>query len=196
MKNRIKSKGFTLIELLVVISVIGLLAAVVLISMQRSRIQARDLQQALFVKAIFEAVQIYHVENGTFPAVGYLGFQGNYHASTLLPAQWQELIDQIGNSLVNLPQGYEGRYSVFYEYLPKNGTGHMNLPGVCLYPGSMGIWALISDPQNVPRGSLYPRDTSGGYNYVVYAAGNFTTGQNYTIGAGGNISQTACPANP
>jgi prepilin-type N-terminal cleavage/methylation domain-containing protein len=64
-----QSQGFTLIELLVVIAIIGLLASVVLVSMNSARIKARDTARLANIKQIQKALETYHVDNGAYPAV-------------------------------------------------------------------------------------------------------------------------------
>jgi len=66
-------KGFTLIELLVVIAVIGLLAAIVLVSLNSARARARDARKLADFKNISTALQMYHDENGQMPANPVLG---------------------------------------------------------------------------------------------------------------------------
>lgn len=54
-----KSKGFTLIELLVVIAIIGVLASVVLASMNSARKKARDARRVADIKQIQLALEMY-----------------------------------------------------------------------------------------------------------------------------------------
>ncbi len=58
-----KDQGFTLIELLVVISVIGLLAAVALISLTSARAKARDAKRKQDLRQIQAAVERYILDN-------------------------------------------------------------------------------------------------------------------------------------
>ena len=56
-------KGFTLIELLVVISVIGLLASIVLVSMGSVRKKARDARRQADIRQIGTAMEFYYSDN-------------------------------------------------------------------------------------------------------------------------------------
>ena len=64
MKN---NKGFTLIELLVVIAVIGILAAVVLASLNSARSKARDTQRISQLREVQKALAMYYSETGSYP---------------------------------------------------------------------------------------------------------------------------------
>ena len=66
-KNKNKKRGFTLIELLVVISIIGMLSSIVLASLNRARMKARDAKRKTDLHALRLAVQLYYDDNGTFP---------------------------------------------------------------------------------------------------------------------------------
>ncbi|HYC80068.1 MAG TPA: type II secretion system protein [Candidatus Binatia bacterium] len=66
MKN-IKEKGFTLIELLVVIAIIGILSAVVLVSLNSARAKSRDARRLSDLRQIMTALEIYYNDNGAYP---------------------------------------------------------------------------------------------------------------------------------
>jgi len=66
----IKNKGFTLIELLVVIAIVGLLASIVLFSLESIRAKGRDTRRVTDMKAILEGLSFYYNENYLYPDSG------------------------------------------------------------------------------------------------------------------------------
>jgi len=62
------SKGFTLIELLVVIAIIGILASIILASLNSARQKGRDARRLSDVKQIQLALELYYDANGAYPA--------------------------------------------------------------------------------------------------------------------------------
>jgi len=65
-----KNKGFTLIELLVVIAVIGILAAVILASLNSARAKARDARRRADLRQIAVALELYRDTYGTYRVAG------------------------------------------------------------------------------------------------------------------------------
>ena len=62
-------EGFTLIELLVVISIIGLMASVVLVSIQSARAKSRDAKRIGDMNQLAKALELYFNENYSYPTV-------------------------------------------------------------------------------------------------------------------------------
>src|SRR3954469_19188466 len=62
-----KVRGFTLIELLVVIAIIGVLASIVLASLDSSRKKGRDARRLADVKQLQLALELYYDQNNSFP---------------------------------------------------------------------------------------------------------------------------------
>jgi type II secretion system protein G len=64
-------KGFTLIELLVVVSIIGMLSSIILVSVQSARNKARDAKLILEIKELTKAMELYRLDNNSYPADGW-----------------------------------------------------------------------------------------------------------------------------
>ncbi|MBY0328705.1 prepilin-type N-terminal cleavage/methylation domain-containing protein [Patescibacteria group bacterium] len=65
-----KNKGFTLIELLVVIAIIGVLASVILASLNSAREKARDAKRRADMQQLTTAIYAYYADKGIFPTSG------------------------------------------------------------------------------------------------------------------------------
>jgi len=72
-KLAMQSGGFTLIELLVVISIIGLLASIILVSVNASRQKSRDAARLENLEQLVKAFELYYSSVGSYPTVGSSG---------------------------------------------------------------------------------------------------------------------------
>ncbi len=68
-KRENSQTGFTLIELLVVMSIIGILGAVVMMSVNDSKISGRDAGRKVQIQEILKAMEIGYSDTGLYPTV-------------------------------------------------------------------------------------------------------------------------------
>ena len=126
-----KSKGFTLIELLVVVAIIGILATVVLASLSSARERARDAKRLADIKTIQNALEIYHLENGSYPRSAALASgipDSGDHNPTSSNTSWANLEALMGVTLPRDPVNDivgDGNYlrNTGYAYLYRSLNG-------------------------------------------------------------------------
>ncbi len=65
-----KQDFFTLIELLIVVAIIGILAALIIVSVTTAAAKARDIKRQEDLKNIQKALTMYYTTNGNYPSTG------------------------------------------------------------------------------------------------------------------------------
>jgi prepilin-type N-terminal cleavage/methylation domain-containing protein len=78
-----KKNGFTLIELLVVIAIIGLLASIVLVSLNSARMKARDVRRLADIRQIQIALEMFYDYYGYYPSSNDSGADSGWDDSDL-----------------------------------------------------------------------------------------------------------------
>ena len=136
-----KKKGFTLIELLVVIAIIGLLATIVLVSLNSARAKARDVKRKGDLHQILLALELYYDAYGTYPmATGCY----HYYYSCSTSSEW---ITGLGEFMTNLPidpkGGCNAAYTGAYSYTYGNSTGN-----------GFDLMALLENPNDPDRAAV------------------------------------------
>lgn len=92
-----KQKGFTLIELLVVIAIIGVLASVVLASLNSARSKARDAKRRQDMKQLQLALEFYRDKYGYYPPI-VGGKQNSCYSSGVnsdIPGSWSSSLQPL-----------------------------------------------------------------------------------------------------
>lgn len=72
-KSNLNASGFTLIELLAVISIVGLLSASILASLNTARAKARDVRRIADIRQLANALYLYQTTFGHFPCNAAVG---------------------------------------------------------------------------------------------------------------------------
>ena len=82
-QKSLKQKGFTLIELLIVICIIGILTALVVLSLSDLRKRARDTKRKADLTQIRVALNLYYEDNSFFyPECGYFDEEASDFGAT------------------------------------------------------------------------------------------------------------------
>lgn len=156
-------KGFTLIELLVVIAIVGILASVIIVSINSSRKKARDSVRVQDLRSIAQALEAYHADNGSYPVPA-----DQYWSSALSDPVygWQNLQNALAPYLPTLPKD---PYSNADAPWSPNGLGYAY--GWVSQDGNKWVYSLVAgfeDPNNKLRCEVssngYPWHWGGGVN--------------------------------
>ncbi len=99
---RSRSRGFTIVELLIVITVIGILAAIVIVAYNGIQTRARDSRRQDDVQVITQALELYYTDNNQYPTAGGSAVMGASW-STTADASWQNLVTALKPYLGSVP---------------------------------------------------------------------------------------------
>lgn len=116
------NRGFTLIEILIVVMVIGILSGVMLrvINVDDVRKKTRDSQRIADLKKIQTALELYFVDNRTYPVSGeFISITGSDDVSTILKGSGTD--DTYINQIPTDPKPEHGNYM----YKSTSGTTYM-----------------------------------------------------------------------
>ena len=98
-KSRMQN-GFTILELLVVIAIIGILSAIVLVSMSDSKMKGRDASRKAQLQEVLKGLELFYTDGGMYPDDG-------------TPAD-----TATGAALTNIDSGFIG--SQYFKRLPED----------------------------------------------------------------------------
>ena len=170
-----KKSGFTLIELLVVISIIGVLAGLILVSMSGARGKARDARRKQDISQIAKALEMYNISHDSYPTTGATGPNNGGTYSTqggwLSDLKTEGLFGAAPMDPINVDKGpwcWSGSATKNTIYTYASDGTHFIL---CAWmentaDGSTLQFRDVDNPWN-PSQKLYANYSYSAYNYVV-----------------------------
>jgi prepilin-type N-terminal cleavage/methylation domain-containing protein len=72
MRSLLRQQGFTIVELLIVIVVIAILAAITIVAYNGIQARAKDSRVQSDIQSVAKRIELYAVENGSYPSTGAL----------------------------------------------------------------------------------------------------------------------------
>ena len=167
-------KGFTIVELLIAIVVIGILAAIVVVSYNGVQNTARNAQRLEDINRVTDLLDIYYTKNGSYPITTNQP-QANWKSVDVRTddncTNGTSQADWIPNMTETLPQSNQG-----------GATGADGERGCYLYASNgtdfvLSAWNMISPPQT---STLYRRQ--GFREFQTSTSTQFYTCNSNTVG--------------
>lgn len=151
MKPPRRTAGFTLLELLVVLTIISILAALLMPSINTSMESARRMACANNMKEIYFALHMFSAENdGRFPD----GHPNNYWGDPDLDTRRAIDANELSNRAVTPPTSFEGDADDYPKNLIRN---NYIFDASQVYPDYLGNMAVLTCPSSLTTRDL-PRD--------------------------------------
>lgn len=144
------TRGFTLIELLVVISIIGLLASIIFVSLDSARGKGKEAARKATLRQLQSAVELYFSNNASYPS-------SNYPAD----AYSSEIGDNRPNGNNNDGNWIPGLTPTYISKLPKDPEGGASTNPSCISFAGFKSYLYLSDGVNYKIGarcSLQPSE--------------------------------------
>lgn len=124
-----QSKGFTIVELLIVIVVIGILAAITIVSFNGVQQRARNAQRSTDMNTITKALEMYKLQTGSYPTPSYNG-SGGWEVSSITPSNFlislktSNIISKVPVDPINVGDANAAGSSNYLYYLYPAGTAN------------------------------------------------------------------------
>ncbi len=162
MKKISNKKAFTLLELLIVIAIIGVLASIVMASLNNARVKARDSKRKQDLIQLRSAMELYNSSNNIY--MGSWGWVANYGSGSVVdvPGLTPSHISKVPNDT-----------SFSYQYWRKDWIGY-----TCLNLGDPNKFAFYAYLENPSASDLATITNGDSFDQCV----KNTWGLNYKIG--------------
>lgn len=144
MKTARPEAGFTIIELVVVIAIIGILASIILTTVNSVRVKARDVQRFQSISSVQKALELYYVDHHRYPQIDKA-----LTSDTQCGTNWCALETELQPYIPALPRdplGLQNTYQYYYD--ADSGDDYQ----------TYGLMMTIESPDNFWRS-----DSDGGF---------------------------------
>jgi len=157
------NKAFTLIELLFVVSIIGLVASIILVSVTSARIKARDVRRIEDINNFAKAFEVCYSEKGDYPSGDFWDYEGgqfNYCFSCgVCYGTFADVVRQCVKTDVKDPINRDP-WAYYYFYFQPNAGSPIN-------PACWGRFAFMAHLERPNYQNVGCFDEAGKYEYWV-----------------------------